>query len=306
MFLGLFCSGNLNESRCNFAPGRKRGLEMKKVLVVSMAIMFAGVAAIAQAANVTFNPGSVEVTCEPGTKAVAKLMANAESTEGFTMYLQVDSVLDEGIIVGPAAISLAAGAGGGVATSPMDLEVDVPVGTPGGTYRAVITPTVMMSNSTEPDVINNVTIDVNVPGEMKKCNDKPAFKDVKVGPKNVRAPRNGVVKIKLSGSVVADPDCKATGKYSMESSGDPVTGDLDINADGSFEQRIAVKVSKKKYSRNGKTYNGTLSLVDEEGQEASQGFFVKVGHDRGKKKGHYKEWKKSWKSRWNKYWRRDK
>ena len=279
---------------------------MKKVLVVSMAIMFAGMAAIAQAANVTFNPGSVALTCEPGKSTVAKLMANADSASSYSIYMQVGSVMTQGNLppgwLKPAVVSLAARSGG-VVTSPMDIVIDVPPDTPGGKYSAVITPEVLQS--TVPVVSNDVSIVVEVSGQMSKCDGMPAFKNVKVGPESIWAPRDKKVAVDVSGTVVVAPDCEVSGTYEMESNDGQKTGKLNIGADGKFAQKIPVMVSRKGKTREGKTYNGKLAVVDAEGNGVTRGFFVKVGHDRGKKKGHYKAWKKSWKNRWQKYWRRD-
>ena len=119
---------------------------MKRTLVVLMAMTFAGMAVSVQAADVTFNPGSVALTVEPGKSAVANLMVNADSTVAHTIYLQVGSVMSQGNLppgwLSPVVVSLVAGVEG-TSSSAMDLGVDVPADTPGGTYTAVVTPEIL-------------------------------------------------------------------------------------------------------------------------------------------------------------------
>ena len=75
---------------------KKRGNDMKRTFVVLMAIMFAGMAVSVQAADVTFKPGSVDLTLEPGNSAVKTLEANGNSVSAaHTIMVSVgaDSVL---------------------------------------------------------------------------------------------------------------------------------------------------------------------------------------------------------------------
>ena len=256
---------------------------MKRALVVLMAMTFAGMAVSVQAANVTFNPGSVALTVEPGKSAVANLMVNAESRAPHTIYLRVGSVLAQGNLpanwVKPANVGLVSRRGGG-STSPMSLAVYVPANTPGGTYTAVITPQVL--RATEAVVSSGVSIVVEVPSK-KKCNGAPLFENVKVGPENIWAPKSSDIEIDISGTVVVAPGCEVTGSYSIESNNGPVTGDLIIGAGGNFAQKINVTVSKNGKDKEGAVYNGEIAMLDAEGNGATKGFFVKVEHDRGKK-----------------------
>ena len=278
---------------------------MKRTLVVLMAMIFAGMAVSAQAATVTFNPGSVAFNVEPGNSAVATLVVNADSRTPYSLYLNVGSVLTGGNLppgwLAPANINLIARTGG-VSSTAIRLAVNVPAGTPPGTYTALVTPRILQA--TERVTSSGVTVVVEVPSQQK-CDGPPSFENVQAGPENIWAPRNKQVEIDISGTVVVAPGCEVAGTFSMESDSGPVTGDLTLDANGDFAQKITVTVSKKSKARDGKTYNGELAVVDAEGNSATQGFFVKVGHDRGKKKGHKKDGKKSWKHRWQKYWHRD-
>ena len=272
---------------------------MKRSLVVLMAMIFAGMAASVQAANVTINPGSVALTVEPGTSAVANLVVTADSRTPYTIYLNVGRIAQGDLPAGwlrPVDLSLATRTGG-VATSVLALVVNVPDATPSGSYTALVIPQVL--RTTEAVNTRGFTVVVEVP-EQKKCTGPPAFENVKVGPENIWAPKRRRVEIDVSGNVVKAPGCEVTGNYSMESIYGPVTGELAIGPDGAFAQKIKVKLSKHGKARRGKVYNGELTVVDAEGNSATQGFFVKVGHDRGKKKGHYKDWKRKWKKFWHK------
>ena len=294
----------LTISAAEMRRDKKRGFKMKRALVVLMAMLFAGMAANVQAANVTFNPGSVALTVEPGKSAAVNLVVNADSRASYTINLRVGSLAQGNLPPGwlrPANVSLVARRGG-VSAAAMSLVVNVPADTPGGTYTAVVTPQILQA--TEPVVSRGVAVVVEVPSQ-KKCTGVPAFENVKVGPENIWAPKNKEVEIDISGTVVVAPGCEVAGTYSMESNDGPVAGDLTIDADGNFAQKINVKVSKKGKAREGRVYNGELVVVDAEGNSATKGFFVKVGHDRGKKKGHKKDWKKSWNNRWQKYWHKD-
>ena len=272
---------------------------MKRSLVVLMAMFFAGMAVSAQAANVTFNPGSVALTIEPGNSAVADLVVTADSATGYTIYLRVGSVLgpDSNMPaswLNPAELGFVSR--GGASSSRISLVVSIPADTPGGRYTAMITPEVIQA--TQAVDSGGVAVTVDVPSQ-KKCASLPAFKNVTVGPQNIWAPKNRKVEIDISGTVVVDPGCEVTGTYEMESNRAPVTGKLALDPGGNFAQKITITMSRHGKDRDGKVYNGKLSVVDAEGGWVTQGFFVKVDHDRGKKKGHDKNWKKSWKNLWH-------
>jgi hypothetical protein len=250
-------------------------------------MVFAGLVVSAQAANIKFNPGAVSLTVEPGKSAVATLVASADSTAPYTIYLNVGSMTQGNLPaswLSPANISLSARRGG-VSSAGMRLAVNVPADTPGGKYSALVTPRIL--RTTEAVSSTGVTVTVDVPSQ-KKCTGLPSFKNVKVGPENIWAPKNKEVEIDVSGTVIVDPGCEVSGSYTMESNNGPVTGDLIIDAGGNFAQKVNVAVSKQGKAREGKVYNGVLTVVDVEGNSVAQGFFVKVAHDRGKKKGQKK------------------
>lgn len=254
---------------------------MKRTLVVIMAIMFAGMAVNVQAAIVTFDPGSIVLSVEPGQSAVANLEVNANSRVAYTISLRVGSILaPQGNLppgwLRPADVSLAARRGG-MTSATMNLMVAVPTDTVGGTYTAVLTPQILRTS--EPVSSDDITVVIEVPAQ-NQCDGVPVLENVEVGPENIWAPRDREVEIDISGTVVVAPGCEVAGTYSMESNDGPVEGDLILDADGKFSQRISVNVSKSGKSREGTNYNGTLSVIDAEGNQASQGFFVTVGHDR--------------------------
>ena len=119
--------------------------------------------------------------------------------------------------------------------------------------------------------------------EIVDCDGGTVFENVKIGPENIWAPTNKKLEIDISGTVVAAPGCEVEGAYTMESNDGPVAGDFVIAADGNFTLKIPITVSKNGKEKEGSTYNGTLSVVDGEGNKTSHMFFVTVDHNRGKK-----------------------
>ena len=235
-----------------------------------MALIFAGLAVSAQAANITFNPGSVALTIEPGKSAVANLLVTTDSRNTYTIALDIARGDDLTGWLSPTNFRLSG-------TTRLPLIVKVPANTKGGTYTAFVIPRAQASGG--------FTIVIEVPFK-KKCDGVLNFKNVQVGPENIWAPKSREVEIRISGTVDVAPDCKVEGTYSMEFNDRLVAGDLALDADGNFDQKIAITVSKKGIAKEGKIYNGKLAVVDAEGNSVSQGFFVKVDHDmRDKKKG---------------------
>jgi len=264
--------------------GKRKGeLEMKKTMVVVLAMLFLGTAAGVQAANVTFNPGSVTLDVEPGNSGVAKLLVNGSSSSRYyAIKLQLGSTVAQGNLpqgwLKPADVSLMTLLGGATSAT-TDLVVNVPEGTPGGTYSAVVKPQVLQAS--EQVVASDITVSVVVPSQVS-CTGVPALTNVKVGPSNIWAPTEKDVDIDISGTVVVDTGCKVSGTYAMDSNGGPVSGNLDIDETGNFALKIPIKVAKDAKAKEGTVYNGMLSVVDELGNKTSQEFKVQVDHDRGK------------------------
>ena len=234
-----------------------------------MALIFAGLAVSAQAANITFNPGSVALTIEPGKSAVANLLVTTDSRNTYTIALDIARGDDLTGWLSPTNFRLSG-------TTRLPLIVKVPANTKGGTYTAFVIPRAQASGG--------FTIVIEVPFK-KKCDGVLNFKNVQVGPENIWAPKSKDFEIDISGNVVVAPGCEVIGSYSMDSDKGLVSGDLSFATDGSFAQEITVIVSKKSGTKAGKVYNGELIVVDALGNRTTQGFFVKVAHDQGKKKG---------------------
>lgn len=253
---------------------------MKKTLVVVlMVMMFSGMAVSVQAANVSFNPGSVALTVEPGKSAAATLLVNVSSTAPvYIISMMVGSAVEGNLPPGwlkQATVKLDPIVGG---SSPsVNLEVNVPAGTPAGKYSAVVTPQVIQA--TEQVVSNDINLEVDVPSQ-NSCDGVPALEDVKVGPGNIWAPRDKKVVIDVSGTVVLTTGCEVTGTYTMDSNDGAVSGDLDIDEAGNFAVKIPIKVAKESKAKDGAIYKGMLSVEDAMGNMTSQEFFVQVDHDR--------------------------
>jgi len=270
--------GNINNSsRCNTAGQQKKGLEMKRLLVVLMAMIFAGLAVSAQAANITFYPGSVALNIEPGKSAAANLAIYADNRNPYTIALDVADGDDIKGWLNPTTFKMSG-------STSLSLNVTVPAGTKGRTYTALVIPRAQ-EPATEQMGGGGFTVVVEVPS-LKNCADVPDFVNVQVGPENIRAPKRKKVDIDISGKVVVSPNCEIKeGTYSIEIDDGQVAGDLAIDAKGNFDQKISLMVSKQGIAKEGKTYNGKLTVVDADGNSATQKFFVKVAHDQGKKKG---------------------
>lgn len=255
---------------------------MKRILLATITMFLAMMVTNVQAANVSFNPGSVELTVESGKSAVANLVVKADSKMPFMIDLKVGTVSTKGNMpsnwLRPANASLVARRGG-TSSSNMNLVVSVPTDTPGGTYTAMLPAQIL--RTTEPVVKNDVAIIINVPNQ-KKCDGAPLLKNVEIGPEDIWAPKSKEIEIGVSGTVVAAPGCDVTGTYTMESNEGMKTGPLPINPDGSFAVTIKGKFSKKGGDKDGTVYNGELSLLDAEGSRSTKSFFVTVSHDRGK------------------------
>ncbi len=256
---------------------------MKKTLVLLMAMMFSGMAASVQAANVTFNPNSVAMNIEAGNSAIVNLKINANSNaSNYGIILQLGSGEVKGNLpqgwLKPVNVTLFSIIGGATSKT-TKLEVNVPEGIPGGTYLGVVTPQIV--NSTEPVVAGDFTVEIVVPSQVS-CSGVPALANVKVGPSNIWAPTEKDVEINVSGTVVVDTGCKVTGTYAMDSIGGPVAGSINIDDAGNFAAKFPIKVAKDAKAKQGTVYNGMLSVVDEIGNKTSQEFFVQVDHDRGK------------------------
>jgi uncharacterized membrane protein len=256
---------------------------MKKSLVVVMVMLFSGMAVSVQAANVAFNPGAVALNIEAGQSAVVNLVANASSNSRYyVITLQVGSTVEQGNLpqswLNPANVSLNSITGGSISKS-LNLEVNVPAGTPGGKYSAVVKPQVVKAS--EEVVTSDFIVEVEVPSEIS-CDGAPVLEDVQVGPRNIWAPTEKEVEIDISGTVIVAPGCEVAGTYTMDSNGGDVSGELAIDEAGNFAVKIPIKVAKDAKAKEGTIYNGMLSVVDVLGNRTSQEFFVQVDHNQGK------------------------
>jgi len=256
---------------------------MKKTLVLLMAMMFSGVAVGVQAATVHFSPGAVAMTIEPGKAAAINLSVNGNSNARYyEITLMVGTAVTQGNLpaswLKPAVANLFSMVGGST-TAAINLEVDVPAGTLGGRYTAVIKP--QLIRASEDVSLSDISVAVEVPSQAS-CTGVPSLANVKVGPSNIWAPTEKDVDINVSGSVVVDTGCKVTGTYAMDSNGGPVSGNLNIDETGNFAVKIPIKVAKDAKAKQGTVYNGMLTVVDELGSKTTQEFFVQVDHDRGK------------------------
>lgn len=261
---------------------------MKKILLATITVFLSVMVANVQAADVRFNPGSVDLTVEPGESTVADLVVKGNSRNNFRMILRLgnlltrDSTVPRGWI-SPVEVSLVAATRGVTSTSSaVSLDVNVPADTPAGIYRAVVKPQVL--RATEPVVSSGVPVIIEVLSQ-EACVGKPKIENVLFGPEDIWAPKGTAAKIKITGTVIVAPGCEFTGSYSMASDDGLATGDFTTDENGNFALEIDGKFSKNAKDKEGTIYDGKLTVVDDNSESAEHEFFVTVGHDRGKKKG---------------------
>ncbi len=255
-------------------------VKMKRMLTLSIVVLLSVLAANVQAANLSFNPDAVELAVSPGAHAIATIEAKLDAAGFCAVDMEIDLTDSQGNLphgwFPPARVRL--GTRTGVASAPVALKVNVPADAPAGKYSARVKPRI--ARATESVESDDIILVVQVLAD-NKCDGSLAFENVKVGPENIWAPTDKEVMIELSGNIVVSLGCEVKGVYSMESNNGPVAGNLDIE-DGSFVRQFPVMVSKTGKDKEGTAYQGTLSIEDEAGNKAIQGFLVTVDHDRGK------------------------
>jgi uncharacterized membrane protein len=264
---------------------KKGGFKMKKILIATITVFLTVMVANVQAAQVTFNPGSVALTVEAGKSAVANLTVTANSDVPYEIFLRVGDIVVQGNMphnwLVPAEAELLGRRGN--SSSSMKLEVRVPAGTNSGTYTATLPPSILPT-TTVPVTNDNIAIQVKVQPQ-RKCAGAPDFENVEVSPNDIWAPKTEEVAVTVSGTTVVTPGCKVTGTYSLQSNDGLKEGKFTIEPDGKFSVKINGKFSKKGTDKNGKdanVYNGLLTLTDEASSWRTKKFFVKVAHDRRK------------------------
>ena len=262
---------------------------MKKRLIVLLSSILVGLTVNVQAASVSFDPGSVEFQVAPGQTDKANLRVNAFSSGAYSLYIRIGSKLENSSIpldwLSPNYLMLASRTGG-PSTSSMDLTVSVPPDAMAGSYTGLLVPEDMRSS--EPVSSPGVIIAIEVTDIQTICSGPPIFSDVEIGPQEIWAPADRDVEIYISGAVSVTEGCKVTAGFSMESNNGLVQGDITLDADGRFTEKLMVNVSRSGKDKNGKAYNGTLFAVDPDGNEAALEFNVTVLHDKDKKIGQNK------------------
>lgn len=259
---------------------------MKNVITSMLSFIFISLAFTAQAASVAFNPSEVELKILNGETAYTDLAVQGFSRTPYSLNFKVGSVLENSNIplvwLSPVNISLFSRAGGTSATQ-LNLKVSVPPEAEAGIYTGMIVPENIRSS--ENISSRGVILSIEVSKAQTACTGPPVFTDVEIGPQNFWAPSNREVELEMSGILPSSPGCEIAAGYLIDSNDGTLEGDIILDMDGGFTEKIKINVSKKGQDKDGRIYNGTLFASDSEGNQANFDFFITVDHDRGQKVG---------------------
>lgn len=255
---------------------------MTKTISALLSILFAGLTISAQAATINFTPDTVQFQVLPGETASAAISVSATSGTPYALFINAGSQVEGNLPTGwltPATLMFSSRTGG-TTTTTMNLLVTIPADTPGGSYTGRIMPKDM--GGREPIASAGLDVTINVES-LRTCTSPPVFDNIEITPRDAWAPTDRDVEIDISGKVSVQPGCSFTATYGLESNTGMVGGELLLGGDNSFNQTISATLSRSGTDKEGKSYQGILTAVDSEGNEAVHKFSVTVDHDRGKK-----------------------
>lgn len=260
---------------------------MKKLLITLLSLMLVGLSLNVQAASVTFDPTVADYSIAPGESGSKSITLQGFSSRPYTLYLTVGSVLQHSTIppgwLNIANLALISRTGGSSSTT-VNLVVNVPPDAAPGFYSGLLLPE-NSPRSTEVVTGPGLIVTIDVAGIQPACVNPPEFSEYAVGPQGIWAPNDRDIEIEISGILSVTDGCEVAAGYTLESNDGLIQGDIAVSDDGSFSQKVTVNLSRSGQDKFGRTYNGTLFVIDGDGNQTSHDFFVTVLHDKGQKKG---------------------
>ena len=254
---------------------------MKKALIFLVSAIVVGLALNAHAASVTFDPSLIEFKVPPGETGKTPLTIHGFSSNTYNLNFRVGSKLGNGNVplgwLNQVDVSLGSRTGG-ASSSSKELVVSVPADAEVGTYTGVLEPEVIRSS--EPLSSPGVMIAIEVTEPLSTCTGHLEIDISDIKPTNIWAPTDRDIEIEISGNVSAGGCEVAAAGYTLNSNTGPIAGDITLEPDGSFSEKFTANLSRSGSDKDGKVYSGSLSAVDEEGNEKTVPFDVMVLHDK--------------------------
>jgi len=264
---------------------------MKRIFIVFMVLLLAGLASNVYGAELSYDPGSISVELAPGQSADKTVTVKAANMSSMMIFVGMAGNVSGGNLPakwlgGPPSVLLS-----DPGTSDAPLSITVPEGTEAGTYYGIVLP--LVQGSMEPvELGDGIYVSVEV---RQACSGTPEFSNMKIGPDDISARRNKQVEVVITGSVSVPEGCELSGlTYTLEDEyGELGTGgpkDVEVSGGGTFTINETVNASRKGDDKDGRTYTITVSATDAMGNEVSEGFVVTVSHDnRGGNSGDARE-----------------
>ncbi|MBW2466559.1 MAG: hypothetical protein JRF02_04595 [Deltaproteobacteria bacterium] len=142
---------------------------MKKIVIITVWFIVAGIALNAQAASVTFNPPEVVLQVAPGQTGRTYIKVDGYSNKAYSLYFLVGTKRKKSNIPHgwmTSAYLWLESETAGTSSNAMILVVDVPQNAKPGTYSALLEPDDLRSS--EPIVSSGVSVTIEVPDPQKK------------------------------------------------------------------------------------------------------------------------------------------
>jgi hypothetical protein len=261
---------------CRGKVQEKKGGDMRRLTVITMAVAVLLFAMNAHAAVLDATPGAITESLQPGQSVKKDITIRLQQAAGqYNLSLGFDP--------GWGSLSDVQGTIDSSAPFRTSLSITVPHDAAPGT-QLIGDITISASNSREA-VSTTVPVTVNVPGVG--CTTAPSFAGTRIGPDTVWAPNNKPFTVTVSGTVQTASDsvlCAVDSAwYVLEDSYAELdgTGAVTVQNDGTFSIDLVVEASREGDDREGRVYTVTLFAQNSAGVGSSGAFYVKVNHDQG-------------------------
>lgn len=255
---------------------------MRRLVFVLMVLLAVGVATSAQGATLSYAPGEVSMTVEPGQTGTVKVVVTPEGQSTGFFYIKMGAKVVGDIPRRWIAPRMYRVAGSDVSTR---IVVRVPADAQDGTYTAHVRPTLLWNN--EPvDVGEGVELTLTVAAEKPGCQEAPVLSDMKIGPEDLFAPNHKMVDVEVTGQLAMAENCELKRVWYVledEYGQYDATGDIQPDASGALAVKIPVKVERRGKDKDGRVYKIYVYAEDVDGRKSGEGFVVRVLHDRGNK-----------------------